>query len=155
MKQVYLMRSTNKASEGLFGHIICEDFHCHSGELPWQDNQDNISCVPIGSYLCNYRPDGKHRACYQLVDVDGREAVQIHVGNWCGDISKGYYSDVEGCILVGTGRNRLRPLKAKPDGSHYAFQEAVTDSATAFRELFLFMGPHSFRLNIEDRTDKE
>jgi len=61
-------------------------------ENPWQDNRENVSCVPIGQYACNPF-SGDHKNCYRLCNVKDRTDVLIHVGNWTKDTS--------GCILLG------------------------------------------------------
>jgi len=63
-------------------------------ELPWKNNQSNISRIPEGSYPGFIRSDGKRGWRIQLKGVPDREFVQIHVGN--------YQRQIEGCILVGT-----------------------------------------------------
>lgn len=64
-------------------------------ELPWRNNESNISRIPAGSYDAFIRVDGQQGWRIQLKDIDDREFIQIHVGN--------YSSQIEGCILVGNG----------------------------------------------------
>lgn len=63
-------------------------------ERPWQDNQQNISSIPAGTYPGILRYDHKDHWRIELQNVPGRTNVQIHTGNEP-DQSKG-------CILVGT-----------------------------------------------------
>lgn len=67
---------------------------CWTLELPWKDNQNNVSCIPVGFYTGTIRTDGTKGWRIELMGVPNRTNVQIHVGN--------YPSDVQGCILVGT-----------------------------------------------------
>ena len=65
-------------------------------ELPWLDNQKNISCIPTGEYNYIKRVSpGKGYEVIELVDVPDRAYIQIHLGN--------YMRQIEGCILPGTG----------------------------------------------------
>jgi hypothetical protein len=68
---------------------------CYTLELPWKDNQQNVSCIPQGAYSGFVRTDGTRGWRIELQAVPGRGHIQIHVGN--------YPSDILGCILVGTG----------------------------------------------------
>jgi hypothetical protein len=57
-------------------------------ELPWLDNQRNISCIPAGQYPI--RVEGKR---IRVLDVPGRDGILIHVAN--------KPSELRGCIAVG------------------------------------------------------
>jgi hypothetical protein len=66
---------------------------CYTLELPWKDNQNDISRIPKGTYkgIIRYdKPDGWR---IQLEGVPNRPGIQIHVGN--------YTRDITGCVLVG------------------------------------------------------
>ncbi|RXM52933.1 hypothetical protein BOQ64_00520 [Chryseobacterium sp. CH25] len=67
---------------------------CYTLELPWKDNLNNISCIPIGTYKGILRYDKKDGWRIQLDNVPNRTGVQIHMGN--------YTTQIEGCVLVGT-----------------------------------------------------
>jgi len=67
-------------------------------ELPWKNNETNISRVPAGVYKAKIRSDGKRKWRIELIGVTGvsgheRKNVQIHVGN--------YQRQIKGCVLVG------------------------------------------------------
>jgi hypothetical protein len=66
---------------------------CVTLELPWLDNQHNISCIPSGTYECFRELSPKHGICFELRNVPDRQEIQIHIGN--------YPKDTLGCILVG------------------------------------------------------
>src|ERR1700752_56692 len=120
---LYRAESTD---EGTFGTIILQDgWTCFTGELPWRDNKSNISCVPPGSYAVMPFTSSTHGKCLKLENVPNRTDVEIHAGNWCGDVSMGYDSDLLGCIIVGTN---VGPLG--PDG-----QKAVLNSKVALEQL--------------------
>jgi hypothetical protein len=89
--------------EGTFGTWISDSgWSCHTVELPWRDNACEISCIPCGTYRAVWRwSQGHQRSLYHLINVPMRSEVEIHSGNLAGDVSKGYASEVRGCILPG------------------------------------------------------
>ena len=62
--------------------------HCFTLELPWKDNMRYVSCIPPGNYYLH--KDGN---VLRIMDVLGRDGIQIHSGN--------YHKEIHGCILVG------------------------------------------------------
>jgi hypothetical protein len=74
-------------------------------ELPWRDNQRNISRIPEGVYLMERYISPKHGyEVFKLRDVPGRDDIEIHIGN--------YIRDTLGCPLVGNGWTVLNGLPA-------------------------------------------
>lgn len=66
-------------------------------ELPWKDNQHDISCIPEGIYVCERRPVSKEKTggigySFEVKNVPNRSDVLIHVGN--------KVENTLGCILV-------------------------------------------------------
>jgi len=75
--------------------LVNGEYLCRTIELPWKENQKNVSSIPPGTYKGHLRYDKPDQWRIQLDDVPGgRTGVQIHVGN--------YTSEIQGCILVGT-----------------------------------------------------
>ena len=72
------------------GHIL---FECDSLELPWLNNQKQISCKPTGKYLVKKRYSKKFKNHLHITNVEDRSYILIHSGN--------YYTDILGCVLVG------------------------------------------------------
>ena len=72
---------------------------CDTLELPYLDNQRNISCIPAGQYKVRLRLPRESATkdyLHLLVqDVPDRSLVLFHVGNKS--------SDSRGCVLVGIG----------------------------------------------------
>ena len=62
-------------------------------ELPWKNNEQRISHIPVGSYDASIRSDGKRKWRIELKGVKNRDFIQIHLGN--------YQRQIKGCILVG------------------------------------------------------
>jgi hypothetical protein len=92
----------------------------HSMELPWLDNQQNISCIPTGNYkaVIHYSPTfGK---CLWIKDVEGRSEILIHAAN--------FYFDLLGCIGIGKDLVDI-------DGDSYIDVTSSRDSLTELMEL--------------------
>lgn len=71
---------------------------CETLELPWHENQHNISCIPAATYDVKYLFSPKHnRNLFWIMEVPGRGAVEIHIGNTA--------ADTLGCVLVGSERD--------------------------------------------------
>lgn len=68
-------------------------------ELPWRNNARGVSCIPKGSYrvVWAYSPRFK-RYTYRLQNVPGRDGILIHSANLAGDTTKGFASQLNGCI---------------------------------------------------------
>ena len=98
-------------------------------ELPWKDNQHNISCIPAGVYKAIYIFSEKfQKHLFILQNVPGRDAVEIHIGNTV--------IDTLGCVLI---------------GMEFSLSEfAIVNSKLAF-DNFMFMAPkEGFTLTVKD-----
>ena len=121
---------THPASTGTPGTAQLDNgLFFDSLELPWKNNQPDVSCIPAGVYQAAlaWMPHfGKDM--YLLQDVPGRNSVFIHPGNWAGDVSQGLRSDVEGCILLGLSTGEIEG------------QEGVCESVTAIDRFMAACG---------------
>lgn len=64
-------------------------------ELPWLDNQKDVSCIPAGTYTCQLLWSNRFQKIMpRLLFVPERDGILIHPGNT--------EANTEGCILVGT-----------------------------------------------------
>lgn len=115
-------------------------------ELPWRDNETGKSCIPPGVYSA-VLVQSPHfgRQVYQLTNVPGRSAVEIHPANFAGDTSLGYRSDLRGCAAPGMLRGSLL---ASPGDERQ--QKAVLQSERAFQA---FMDAAKGDYNIEVQTE--
>jgi hypothetical protein len=64
-------------------------------ELPWLNNERNISRIPPGTYQVVKHTSPRFGQCFWLTDTMPRTQILIHKGN--------YNRDTRGCILVGEG----------------------------------------------------
>ena len=108
-----------------------------SGELPYNNDLPDISCVNPGKCLCQYLFSPHfNKKVYHVID-DDRVAVEIHSGNFMGSVSQGFKSDVLGCILLGTESGTLNN------------QLAVLNSREAITQFEAIMNGQDFNLTIQ------
>ena len=101
-------------------------------ELPDRGNQNSISRIPAGNYICKLRYSEKYRWHYHLQDVEGRTLILIHFGN--------YYYNTRGCILVGNDFTDI-------NGDGY---RDVTSSKKTMKRILTEM-PNEFELKVVDK----
>jgi len=136
MKTVYLLR-LRTSDMGTEGMLITQDgFECKTLELPWRDNQQNVSCIPSGEYITKIRKSPRFGLTYWVTKVPGRGYILIHSGNYAGDVEKGYKSHVEGCVLLGKTFGWLGK------------QKAVLNSRITVRAFMNHMKNEEFMLNV-------
>ncbi len=78
------------------GHVL------FAVEPPWNDNKQNISCIPEGRYIAKRNKTGKHQY-YSIEDVEGRSGIEIHPANYY--ISPEGKQQLNGCIAPGLTLN--------------------------------------------------
>ena len=142
MKQAILLRQA-ESDEGTFGVLRVYErgallYSCFTGELPDRDNRQGVSCIPTGRYTCQPWHSNKFPNHYNVMRVPNREAILIHEGNFCGDRSKNYKSNVSGCILVGRAMGAIQG------------QKAVLSSKLAMNDLRDILGEDIFSLEIKE-----
>lgn len=131
MKTVILKRRIYNARQTL-GELSCNQFTCKTLELPWLNNQPNISCIPEGLYDVRWSFSPKLlRYTYEVLNVPHRSGIRIHRGN--------FFFNVEGCILLGTDYQDL---------NHDGEMDVINSTITL--ELFEnFMDHQPFQLKVE------
>ena len=97
--------------------LIGTPFKCFTLELPWLNNQSNISCIPAGTYQYKKRKSPTLGWVIHILGVDGRTWIYIHAGN--------FTSQIKGCVLVGQAIKDIN-RDGTPD---------VTSSAPTFNSL--------------------
>jgi hypothetical protein len=71
-------------------------FRCFTLELPWKENQRQISCIPAGRYQVVPRHSPKYKNHLHILDVPNRTWILIHEAN--------FVHQLMGCIAVGESR---------------------------------------------------
>lgn len=132
---------------GTFGILRLPGFQCFTAELPWRDNHRKVSCIPSGTYRVQIRQSPRFGRIYEVRDIPGRSFVLIHSGNFAGDVSKGWASHVEGCILLGAKHGKLQ-------NKHGAMQDAVLVSKTTVGYLMRKLSYGPFLLDVVDVPTK-
>lgn len=101
---VKLVRPDNwkDCPKGIQGHLIFPSgYKIPVLERPWKNNEREISCIDLGLYPVEYRispltkslTKGKHEKTFEIMDVDGRDDIMIHIGN--------FVKNSLGCVLTG------------------------------------------------------
>jgi len=129
------MRRSDQGTEGL---LVSDNFTCRTLELPWRNNQPNISCIPSGEYEVQIRISNKYGRIYWVRNVKNRTYILLHSGNYGGDKKKGFKTHVMGCILLGKRSGFL------------GGQVAVLNSRVAVRQFMEFMEYDKFKLKIQE-----
>jgi len=137
MKTAYIYRGKS-TEQGTFSLFACPDvnFSCMIGELPWNDNQRYISCIPIGEYMVKPVQSPKYGIVYMVHQVPNRSAILHHSGNFAGDTSEGWKTHSLGCILHG---HKVATING---------QMGVTLSKYTMTQFHNAMGMETFKLII-------
>ena len=92
-------------NEGTFGVLLLNDeAFCVTLEPEDLDNQDSISCIPTGTYLCKRVVSPKYGDVFEVQDVPNREHILFHAGN--------RDNNTEGCILLAQYFGKLKGDRA-------------------------------------------
>ena len=68
-------------------------FECKTLELPYLNNQKQVSCIPTGQYIVKKHNSPTFGKTFHVLNVEGRSEILIHKGN--------FNRDTKGCILLG------------------------------------------------------
>lgn len=102
---------------GTFGTLYLDGWACTTLENPWKNNEPYISCIPTGVYIIKRDTFKGQYENFKLVNVPGRSAIELHIGNTI--------TDTNGCPLLG---DKYRIDSITPDYH-------ITDSRKTFREF--------------------
>lgn len=105
MREVNILRnaSTSKQTTGtLYYQFLGDQFQCDTLELADKNNAPNVSCIPLGEYVCKWtrsnrlsKLKGTDVYTYEVLDVPNRTGIRIH--------SASFFYDLLGCISLGEG----------------------------------------------------
>lgn len=108
---IFRQMTSDQGTEGIIS-IPLVGFTSFCIELPWKENQRNVSCIPSGDYKAIAVQSPRFGHVYLLQDVPNRGGILIHSGNFAGDESLGFKTHSRGCILPGKMRGEIRSQKA-------------------------------------------
>jgi hypothetical protein len=140
------IRRGETTDQGTFGCAFLDDGGApfDSLELPWKANECGASCIPPGVYKAQTRTSPHFGvSVYEILDVPGRTSIEIHPGNWAGDITLGLYSDLLGCVALGRGVGVLQPPE-----TGFVVQKALMNSRKAFDEFMQRTGGQPLDIEI-------
>jgi hypothetical protein len=115
----------------VLGTMSIDDLNIKTIERPWLNNEPNRSCIPEGTYQCDFMEcsgSGKYRRVWHVQNVPSRTAILFHAGN--------LVEDSLGCILVGLSHGYLSGA------------EAVLNSRKALEKMRRHIGENSFTLIV-------
>jgi len=125
MKKVTLTRSDDQT----FGVLRYKSLKWFSVERPWEENANDISCIPKGKYVCKWTLSPRlKKYTYEITKVPKRAGIRIHSAN--------FPSQLKGCIAPGKTTGVM-------DGKRGVFLSVV-----AVRELETAMNKQDFELEI-------
>ena len=87
-------------------------------ELPWRENEQRVSSIPAGVYVCNRVQSPRFGNTFEVTGVPNRSKILFHGGNST--------EDTLGCILTGTTFDPVGGMNGK---------NGVTGSKMAWDEL--------------------
>lgn len=95
--------------QGTFGTWYNDDggILCLTCELPWLENAQEISCIPVGTYQVIPHSSPAHPNVWEVSNVPLRSGILIHNGNT--------ENDSKGCIIVGQYKGIIDGLPAVMD----------------------------------------
>ncbi|MCW5591069.1 MAG: hypothetical protein KIS74_03120 [Burkholderiales bacterium] len=97
-------------------------------ELPWRENQPQVSCIPIGSWTCRRVVSPRWGETFDI-KVPGRSLIRFHWGNT--------EDDTLGCVLTARTFDPVKGING------------AVDSKQAFGELMATLkGVDKFTLHV-------
>ena len=100
-KLIVTIQRTGEEDAGMWGKLLCKEagLELLTLERPWLGNQNNISCIPAGTYNVLATQSVRFgRLMYLVKDVPDRAGIRIHPAN--------LPSELQGCIALGTDIGR-------------------------------------------------
>lgn len=125
-----ILQRLTMSEQGTFGVLLISGRPYYvTLELPWKNNQREISCVPSGTYHVTKMYSEKfNKIVFVLHDVPGRDLIEIHIGN--------EIKNTLGCVLIGSEFSKT--------------EYAIVDSKVAFNDFMVRMPGEGFIITIKD-----
>lgn len=132
--------------QGTKGYVLIKEgdypiFYCKSLELPWRNNESNISCLPSGSdYELIWCWSNRFKKNMYLIkeNIQHRSGFRVHSGAWAGDKEMGFKTHSAGCPLLGRTFGK------------YKGQLAIFNSKVTVKEFEYIMAGRSAPLIIKE-----
>jgi hypothetical protein len=118
MKKLTLVRFVNGPRVTLGVLKLDSKNSLYTLEDPWKNNEKNVSCIPLGHYICDHWRSAKFGETYKVMEVPDRTDILFHIGNTT--------LDTQGCILLGMDIG-------------FVNGPAITQSKIAFGKFKMFM----------------
>jgi len=133
--ELVIFREKQNANQCLGRFIVFDsnDQPIFSGatlELPFINNAQNISSIYTGTFIAKKQIHKRFGKCIYICEVNGRNGIYIHVGN--------YHTQIEGCILVGIGHKYLNYDNLKDVYHSLPTMAMLYDSLDTVFELTIF-----------------
>jgi len=94
MINIRLARIGSHPEEGVFGVLVLSGRPiCVTLEPYHRDNNQNISCIPTGNYICQKVKSLRYGVTFHIKEISGRTDVLFHSGN--------RDNDSRGCVILG------------------------------------------------------
>lgn len=126
-----ILQRINNERDRTFGVLHLPNRTFFTLELPWRDNNKDLSCIPAGLYQCtfSYSPHFDKKT-YLLTGVKDRTSIRIHSAN--------FPAELKGCIALG---EKLGVLNG---------ERAVLNSRQAVGDFEKLMDWRPFELEVKD-----
>jgi len=102
-------------------------------ELPFVDNKQNVSCIPVGAYTGSFRHSPKNGNVIEFDYVPDRQYIQIHSFN--------VPSESRGCIGVGSSITTGKELR-----DNYLYNSK--DTLQRLLEFCIDQNSYTFLINV-------
>lgn len=125
----YFHKEEHKGTTGVLLDQVGLVPFCLTLELPWKQNQVNVSCIPSGIYHCKRTDSPRFGETFEVTDVFKRTHILFHKGN--------LDDHTKGCILLG---EQFGLLRGEP---------AILSSRNAFTEfMYKLKNENEFILDL-------
>lgn len=98
--------------EGTNGKLLYKGkLICYTIELPWKDNQLQVSCIPEGEYFLQKRYSSRFGQHLEVLDVCNRSLILFHPANNALRELRGCIAPVSQLLGVGSGLASKKALQ--------------------------------------------